>query len=81
MPLLDHPIIPVTGPVLLLGTDCEGDSRNVPVRSLNRAIAVAAEMTAGANAWQNWAVWGNDDADDGRFKCVAASSPELVGQV
>lgn len=81
MALLEHPIIHVPGMVLLLGTDCEGDARNIPLRSLNRAIAVAAEMTAGDNAWRGWAVWGNDPSDNDRFKCVAASDPEMVGQV
>lgn len=76
--ILESPIL-VTGPVLLLGTDYEGEPREIRPASLARAQTLASELSTGEYAWLSWAIWGNDENDNGRFKCVAALDVAFIG--
>lgn len=59
-------------PVLLCGTDAEGDSREIPCRTVERAQEVARAMMADTSSegipcppWQAWTIWHNDAAQPG----------------
>lgn len=46
-------------PVLLVGTDYEGDSRQIECDSLDEALDLAAQCVTPPFAWRGWEVWGN----------------------
>jgi hypothetical protein len=60
---------------MLVGTDCDGDTREMSFDSIERARIVAnlSGWRAGDGLpWQSWEIWGNDP-DTGEWKAMDSS--------
>lgn len=64
---------------LLVGTDAEGDRRELGCRSVPQGIAWGVAMMRADDTgppWRSWEVWAN--MPDGRWECITHSTEKEV---
>lgn len=49
---------------LLIGIDSEGDTREVPCNTLDKAIKIAVDSSEGVDGWQSWFIYGNHPTNE-----------------
>ena len=64
-------------PFVLVGVDCDGETREFGYSTIEKARETAANCSrtdASGPAWQSWAIWGNDPITE-EWKVLEASKP------